>query len=1554
MSPIFKMNLANRSLSRIAFLGIAFTLFFSSCSKVAESKDEGDINTTEAVIKGKLLGTDGLPIEGAFIYIDADSSGTALSGKDGVFKLSITEVGSALQLKIYHRDWALKNPNLNVSLVLGQELTLPDSVLTMQWNYRIIKGRIQKKSTTQSIQGAGVSIAKSTLATLTGQDGEFLLDKIPADKEEIVLLAGSNNIGSLAKKITLNKISDTLDLGSLSIEQGGILVKGVVYETASKPFSSGAVVKALGSGLTDTTDELGNYTLQDVPVNQEGLIIEVEELKGAGLTGSVMGINASSAVMGVNIFLKKIPTSQNGIELTSVDQIIAGGTEQNITLEVFPKIKDVKIFIKKYYWKLQSGSLLGTSTEPRIQIPRSSLKLAKISAEGNLRYTVLVSAENNLGQISEEVSFEVQVHNDAPVVSQFGLLDNQGNLESKSEYTVVQNNLVQFKGVATDPIGGLSKIIWDFGDLDTLVLDTLQPVVAHLYEKAGEYWVKVTFIDNQGKKVADSIKVNVLTNNLPKPNLSPYSGYEATTDSQKVNLSWSWIENTGVRYNVYRDTRNNPPRILWMSNTTKTDTSFVPEKGKTYYWYVEVIKEGSSITSQVQTIKGWQGINFIDILVSPKAGEEIKNLYTQLKWKYQKNAQYKVLRGTQLDKLSTLSDFTTYYSSNLDTTYYFNDNNLKGHTQYFWRVIEKQESGEEKFSLIRNFYTPNQKPSIPGTSSPADGSVVNNGKISFTWNTSTDADQDSLKYIIFLDENDPPTTPLASVYTVGKFDTTLNFKTSNPHQWRVAAFDGFDTVYSTRIHSLIPNNPPEIITEIKDLRDSFVLGETYTDTLQAIDLEKDVLRYGKVNSKFEDLATDYFTEGKFTFTPKFVGDSVLSLYVEDKKGGRDTISWNIYVAAPTSNVLIQPLTGDSVAGGSVQLRWKYNSSLDYKLLLGTDSTKLDTQTTAYFNAYGTQYHYTTLQLSGHREYYWKLVLINKTQTTTSPLARFYAKNQKPGNIYYGNAPYNVSILPNQNIRFEWTKVTDADSDTLKYLIYLDSGTAKFTKPLATVKDTSAYNHTQGIARPGTYNWAIAVTDGIDTVLNQGYHRTFYINSPPTFTSTSLTMKSTARVGEVWRDTLRAVDPDKHELSYYFLKTPPEQNNDLNFKFGNTYFSYNNSTDSTLSWTPRFEDVGTHTISIRVTDYRGQELVNNDTLTWTITVEPPNGSWQLVGDRALSGASTESHQIRYNGSVGTVAYIEGTSGVRVRRNTDDNNWLPYLSNSPTLANTRNNVSLELTSTGEPVVVYQSYNSPYSIYCLKSNGSSWDTVGKAPVGLNPFYTGNNSLALINDTAFVAFRSSVSPFPGVVYKDSAGSWVLVGRTDVASGTFSNNGGVKEALIKSSGNELYVAYINSTDQLIIKKFDRSTRSWITPPGTSPFSNVTHFSWDSKGTSVLTLAYQTVATGISVTQYNGTTWSSLGATGIAPNAKELVALKVNPSVGDVVLVYINSFKDVSALRYAENTWSVLGYPSFTQSPNYEETHIDMDMRSGIPYVIYKDTENNPQGSSVMKFIPKP
>lgn len=279
----------------------------------------------------------------------------------------------------------------------------------------------------------------------------------------------------------------------------------------------------------------------------------------------------------------------------------------------------------------------------------------------------------------------------------------------------------------------------------------------------------------------------------------------------------------------------------------------------------------------------------------------------------------------------------------------------------------------------------------------------------------------------------------------------------------------------------------------------------------------------------------------------------------------------------------------------------------------------------------------------------------------------------------------------------------------------------------------------------------------------------------------------------------------------------------------------------------------------------------------------------------------------------------------------------------------NTGIYNTFAGDQVSFYVGENTPYMIYrqngddyCVKHNGTSWETVGNYPIEQSGTPT-QNSLSVYNGTPYVIFQDGGNSNRVTCRYLSGGVWTTLGTRGFSDASQGNN----PKLFIYSGTP-YVVYRDqglsspNTNKLTCKKFDAG--AWATV-GTRGFNNIglsaNQFAlYVYNGTPYV--AYRDTANGnkASCMFYNGTStaWEVVGTSGfsLALSADTPLPLALYVDGGAPYVAYKQSSNNrASCMKYNGNSWEQVGSAGFsTGAVNY---NISLNSLNGTPYIAYQD-----------------
>jgi hypothetical protein len=275
--------------------------------------------------------------------------------------------------------------------------------------------------------------------------------------------------------------------------------------------------------------------------------------------------------------------------------------------------------------------------------------------------------------------------------------------------------------------------------------------------------------------------------NLPPEDVSLTSPANNSTEVVlSATLSWQTAkdpEGDDIVYDVYLGADANPSTIV-SPNQTSTDYSPALIANTTYYWKV-IAKDpnGESSQSNVWTFSTLNNGPETVSLTAPVDGATDVATDAALTWQSVVDpdgdeVSYEVLLGTEETPV------TTVITDQAETTF---APTLSANTNYFWKVIAKDDKGGVSESAIWNFTTLNNNPGAVILTSPSNAASDISGDSNLTWEISTDPDGDDIVYDVYLDTEVIPATIVSSDQEEHSYAPALDVGTT--YYWKVVAKD---------------------------------------------------------------------------------------------------------------------------------------------------------------------------------------------------------------------------------------------------------------------------------------------------------------------------------------------------------------------------------------------------------------------------------------------------------------------------------------------------------------------------------------------------------------------------------------------------------------------------------------------------------------------------------------------------------------------------------------------------------------------------------------------
>ncbi|HTW90246.1 MAG TPA: carboxypeptidase regulatory-like domain-containing protein [bacterium] len=139
---------------------------------------------------------------------------------------------------------------------------------------RVVVGRVSDAATKLAIAGALVSVAGARLAESTRADGGFLLSGFPPGPQTLE----ASCLGYPAKSVAVQVRSgetDTVELYLMDTTNVG-RAEGTVFDAGTGRPVAGARISVEGTGCEAVTDSIGHYSIGDVPVGMNKVLVNCE------------------------------------------------------------------------------------------------------------------------------------------------------------------------------------------------------------------------------------------------------------------------------------------------------------------------------------------------------------------------------------------------------------------------------------------------------------------------------------------------------------------------------------------------------------------------------------------------------------------------------------------------------------------------------------------------------------------------------------------------------------------------------------------------------------------------------------------------------------------------------------------------------------------------------------------------------------------------------------------------------------------------------------------------------------------------------------------------------------------------------------------------------------------------------------------------------------------------------------------------------------------------------------------------------------------------------
>ncbi|MCP4584224.1 MAG: hypothetical protein GY839_21640 [candidate division Zixibacteria bacterium] len=220
-----------------------------------------------------------------------------------------------------------------------------------------------------------------------------------------------------------------------------------------------------------------------------------------------------------------------------------------------------------------------------------------------------------------------------------------------------------------------------------------------------------------------------------------------------TRFSWEHENPTGIvnYYDLYLGTNSNPPLV----HPDIFETNYYPFKlhdSTTYFWRIVVRdRDQNEYTGPTWSFSALNGPPTQPANPIPPADTTVPPAPIELQWE-----------SSELD--DEAMEFDVYFGTEANpplfesnrTSMVININDLENHTDYFWKIVARDESGHETTGDIWQFTAENFAPTAPSNPFPANNATGIGIDFTFSW-LSEDTEDDAISYDLYLGtEIDPP------------------------------------------------------------------------------------------------------------------------------------------------------------------------------------------------------------------------------------------------------------------------------------------------------------------------------------------------------------------------------------------------------------------------------------------------------------------------------------------------------------------------------------------------------------------------------------------------------------------------------------------------------------------------------------------------------------------------------------------------------------------------------------------------------------------------------
>lgn len=340
-----------------------------------------------------------------------------------------------------------------------------------------------------------------------------------------------------------------------------------------------------------------------------------------------------------------------------------------------------------------------------------------------------------------------------------------------------------------------------------------------------------------------------------------------------------------------------------------------------------------------------------------------------------------------------------------------------------------------------------------------------------------------------------------------------------------------------------------------------------------------------------------------------------------------------------------------------------------------------------------------------------------------------------------------------------------------------------------------------------------------------------------------------------------------------------------------------------------------------------------------------GSWQYVGNKGISQDASFKMSLKFVHDTPYLAYIEDTGNKLFVKKWDGRSWTPagdetISGGTDGLLGTAFYLSTAVSGDGL-YAAYSDIDNGFKAYVKKYDGNRWQLVGSGAISTNRAY--EMSIAISNGIPYLAYKDGANGDKITVkkYKESDNSWELMGTAGFSQDP------VSQISLSVYNDVPYVAYRNEKPDRIrvggiweaitvytgeFKKLDTGSGNWVNlgPFATGGYST-TYLTIDRGIPYVAYVDWQT-GYGVTLKKYDGGSWTRVDNGSLKTgDSSNISYTSFSYSEGTLYVACRLTDGTTAVKKYNGTTWLSVGVSGMTEGSVMANS---LYVYNGIPYLV--------------------